>query len=109
MEDLFGNTENIFGNVPEDTRKSAKAKTDKAKKKKKVPSAKAASTEVTTTTTESTSDSNDGVTPANSLNQPQKQQLQPKTMTLRVPVKFIVSYSFFIIMQGHFMNIFDLC
>ena len=68
-EDLFGNTDDIFGNVPKDaskpaTGKATKAKTGKGKKKKKASSAKAAAAEVTGTTTELVSDVHDGETPA---------------------------------------------
>ena len=69
-EDLFGDTDDIFGGVSKGTRKSAtgkstKAKTGKGKKKKKASSAKAAAAEVTaTTTTVPVTDIPDGVTPA---------------------------------------------
>ena len=69
-DDLFGNTDDIFGNVPKDTSKliagkSKKAKSGvKGKKKKKASSAAkvAATAEVSaTTTTEPTTDEHDGV------------------------------------------------
>ena len=72
-EDLFGDTDDIFGNVSKGTSKSAtgkstKAKTGKGKKKKKAPSAKAAAAEVTaTTTTVPVADVQDGVPPAAKL------------------------------------------
>lgn len=74
-EDLFGNTDDIFGNVPKGTSKpitgkSTKTKSGKGKKKKKTLSAK---TEATITiTTEPTTDVHDGVTSA---------KLEPTTET----------------------------
>ena len=55
-EDLFGDTDDIFDNVPKDaskpaTGKSTKAKTGKGKKKKKALSVKATATEVIATAT----------------------------------------------------------
>ena len=72
-EDLFGDTDDIFGGVSKGTSKpatvkSTKAKTGKGKKKKKASSAKAAAAEVTaTTTTAPVTDVPDGVTPAAKL------------------------------------------
>ena len=84
-EDLFGNTDDIFGNVPKDaskpaTGKSTKAKTGKGKKKKRASSAKAAAAEVTaTTTTEPVTDVHDGETPA--------AKPQPSTTETSAPTK----------------------
>ena len=84
-EDLFGNTDDIFGNVPKDaskpaTGKSTKAKTGKGKKKKKATSAKAVAAEVTATTaTEPVTDVHDGETPA--------AKPQPSTTETSAPTK----------------------
>ena len=85
-EDLFGDTDDIFGNVPKDTSKpaatgkSTKAKTGKGKKKKKASSAKTTATEVTATvTTEPVTDVHDGVTPA--------AKLEPSTTETPAPTK----------------------
>ena len=84
-EDLFGDTDDIFGNVPKDTSKpatgkSTKAKTGKGKKKKKASSAKATAAEVTATaTTEPVTDVHDGVTPA--------AKLEPSTTETSAPTK----------------------
>ena len=81
-EDLFGDTDDIFGGVSKGTSKpatvkSTKVKTGKGKKKKK---AKAAAAEVTaTTTTAPVTDVPDGVTPA--------AKLEPSTTETPVPTK----------------------
>lgn len=73
-EDLFGDTNDIFGNVPKDASKPAtgkstktKAKAGKGKKKKKAASSAKATAAEVTATTEPTSDVHDGVTPAAKL------------------------------------------
>ena len=82
---MFGNTDDVFGNVSKDsskpvTGKSTKIKTGKGKKKKKASSAKTTAAEVTaTTTTEPVTDVHDGETPA--------AKPQPSTTETSAPIK----------------------